>query len=39
MGLGLAIVKRFIDKFNGSITVENNETGGACFIIKFPAIQ
>lgn len=39
MGLGLAIVKRFIDKFNGSITVENNETGGACFTIKFPAIE
>lgn len=36
MGLGLAIVKTFIDKYNGRISAENNELGGATFVIEFP---
>jgi signal transduction histidine kinase len=36
MGLGLAIVKNYIDKYNGNITVNNNQKGGATFIIRFP---
>lgn len=33
-GLGLAITKSIIEKHNGRVTAENNEEGGACFIIS-----
>jgi signal transduction histidine kinase len=36
MGLGLAIVKNYIDKYNGNVTAENNQKGGATFVIRFP---
>ncbi|MDY6855615.1 MAG: ATP-binding protein [Thermodesulfobacteriota bacterium] len=35
-GLGLAICLRIIESFNGQIKVENNEQGGASFIILLP---
>ncbi|HUU28177.1 MAG TPA: two-component regulator propeller domain-containing protein, partial [archaeon] len=38
-GLGLAIVKRFVDKYNGSITAWNNQSGGATFTVRFPVAQ
>ena len=36
-GLGLAIVKDVIDKHEGEIWVENNQSGGCTFIISLPA--
>lgn len=36
MGLGLAIVHKTIEKLKGSIAAENNEWGGATFLIRFP---
>ncbi len=36
-GLGLSIVKGFVDAHNGNVKVENNEFGGARFVIEFPA--
>lgn len=37
IGLGLSIVKGFVEAHKGTITAENNPTGGAMFIIKIPA--
>ena len=37
-GLGLAICLRIIESFNGRIKVENNEQGGASFIILLPRL-
>ncbi|MCZ4695430.1 GAF domain-containing protein [Ancylomarina euxinus] len=34
-GLGMAIVKLFIDRFQGEISNQNNEEGGASFILRF----
>ncbi len=34
MGLGLAISKRIIENHNGAITVSNNESGGATFVVS-----
>ena len=36
-GLGLSIVKGFIEAHNGTITLSNKKTGGACFTIEIPA--
>ena len=36
-GLGLSIVKGFIEAHKGTVKSENNTTGGATFIIEFPA--
>jgi signal transduction histidine kinase len=36
MGLGLAMARRVVEAHNGSITVKNRETGGACFEIRLP---
>lgn len=36
-GLGLSIAKGFTEAHNGSISIENNEKGGARFIIEVPA--
>lgn len=35
-GLGLAIVKKIINRHNGRIWVENNETSGCTFYIELP---
>lgn len=35
-GLGLSITYGIIQDYNGTIVVENQETGGACFTITFP---
>ncbi len=36
-GLGLAITKRLIEQHGGSISVRNNQDGGAAFTITLPA--
>ncbi len=36
-GLGLSIVKGFVEAHNGKVTLENNEEGGAKFVIEIPA--
>jgi len=36
-GLGLSIVKGFIEAHNGSVVLNNNVSGGACFLIRIPA--
>jgi two-component system, OmpR family, sensor histidine kinase KdpD len=36
-GLGLSIVKGFVEAHNGSVTLNNNVEGGACFYIQIPA--
>ncbi len=36
-GLGLSIVKGFTDAHNGTVTLENIDTGGARFIVNIPA--
>ena len=38
-GLGLAIAKAVMQKQNGSITVKNNQQGGAEFTIWFPEVR
>lgn len=35
-GLGLSITNRIIEEHGGSITAENLEGGGACFIVSLP---
>ncbi|HEY5822940.1 MAG TPA: ATP-binding protein [Cyclobacteriaceae bacterium] len=35
-GLGLSIVKGFVEAHHGQITLENNSTGGAKFVITIP---
>lgn len=35
-GLGLSIVKRLVEVQNGRVYAENNETGGARFVVEFP---
>jgi two-component system sensor histidine kinase ChvG len=35
-GLGLAIVRALVEGYGGSITVLNDDSGGACFKIKLP---
>ncbi len=37
MGLGLAITQNIIHGLEGSIAVENNQDGGACFTVALPA--
>lgn len=43
MGLGLAIVKKYVDNYKGVIKADNtmkkNRIAGACFTLKFPAIN
>jgi signal transduction histidine kinase len=36
-GLGLAICKKIVDLHRGSISVENNPSGGSIFVIDLPA--
>lgn len=36
-GLGLSIVKGFVEAHHGTIKLENNSEGGACFTIDIPA--
>jgi len=36
-GLGLSIAKGFVEAHNGSISLQNNENGGARFVIDIPA--
>ncbi len=36
-GLGLSIVKGFVEAQNGTVTLENNQQGGARFTISIPA--
>ncbi len=38
MGLGLAITKRIIENARGRIAFENNENGGAIFIVTLPKL-
>ena len=38
-GLGLKLVKRFVDKNEGTLTVQSNQGDGTTFIISFPATQ
>lgn len=35
-GLGLAIVKKMVEEHHGQISVENNDSGGACITIRLP---
>ena len=35
-GLGLTITKRFVEKLNGSISVESTTGSGTTFIVRFP---
>ena len=35
-GLGLAIAKRIVDEHGGSVSVRNNDTGGATVIVTLP---
>lgn len=35
-GLGLAISKNIVESFGGTIAFKEADTGGACFIIRFP---
>ncbi|MFC1827372.1 sensor histidine kinase [Thermodesulfobacteriota bacterium] len=35
-GLGLSICKRLIEQHNGTISVRNNQGGGAVFVITLP---
>jgi len=35
-GLGLSIVKGFVEAHQGTVTLENNTTGGATFTIRIP---
>ncbi|NCQ18709.1 MAG: HAMP domain-containing histidine kinase, partial [Ignavibacteria bacterium] len=37
-GLGLLLCKEFVDKHNGSITVESKLNEGTKFIIELPVI-
>ena len=34
-GLGLPVVKRIIEDHNGSISLSNQESGGACVTLEF----
>ncbi len=38
-GLGLAIINHYVKKYKGNIKTENNEYGGATFVIEFPRID
>lgn len=38
-GLGLKLVKRFVDKNEGTLSVQSNEGNGTTFIISFPVTQ
>jgi signal transduction histidine kinase len=39
-GLGLTIVQRIIDWHGGAVSVTKSETlGGACFVVRWPAIE
>lgn len=38
-GLGLPVVKKIIEEHQGSITVENLTTGGACVCVYLPVFQ
>lgn len=35
-GLGLAIVKKMVEEHHGQISIENNDSGGACITIRLP---
>lgn len=39
MGLGLALVKSLVERMNGTIQVQSEETEGTLFIITFPKIK
>jgi two-component system, NtrC family, sensor histidine kinase HydH len=38
-GLGLSIVSKIVDEHHGSIRIEDNPGGGACFVVFLPAQQ
>ncbi|MBT3204194.1 MAG: HAMP domain-containing protein [Gammaproteobacteria bacterium] len=38
-GLGLAIVKKIVDEHNGLVWAENNEAGGARFVLRLPVMK
>lgn len=38
MGIGLTLAKRFLEKVNANILLENSNSNGTSFIIKFPKI-
>jgi nitrogen fixation/metabolism regulation signal transduction histidine kinase len=38
-GLGLPVVKKIVEEHQGSITVENPATGGACVCVNLPVFQ
>jgi signal transduction histidine kinase len=38
-GLGLAAVRNIMRRHNGEVVLEGHETGGALFILKFPAAR
>jgi len=38
-GIGLAICKKIVDLHQGTISIENSQLGGACFIVGIPKVQ
>lgn len=38
-GIGLAITKRIIERHGGSIWLDENEAGGACFFLTLPRVE
>lgn len=39
IGLGLSIVKGFVEAHKGTVSVQNNDTGGATFTVEIPSEQ
>jgi CheY-like chemotaxis protein/AraC-like DNA-binding protein/two-component sensor histidine kinase len=38
IGLGLALTRELVKLMNGTIIAQNNESGGACFVVELPIL-